>query len=135
MARPSLPDHMRMNTETELKVRGTPAHRRVWREAASELQLTETQFARASIIMLLCHLAKHDPDAIARAVKRANRQLTEAGLPPVTAEEILSGEGLPEYGLLSWDKGECAEHSAECEAQLPKFKRIMRSIFAPLFWD
>ncbi|SIR65925.1 hypothetical protein SAMN05880558_12427 [Aeromonas sp. RU39B] len=129
----ALPAYQRLDAETALKVRGTPAHRRVWREAASELQLTETQFARASIIMLLCSLAKHDPDAIARAVKRANQQLADAGMPTITAEEILSGEGLPEYGLLTWSQQECDEHTAEHEAQLPKFKRIIRAIFSP-FW-
>ncbi|SIR37793.1 hypothetical protein SAMN05880558_112140 [Aeromonas sp. RU39B] len=129
----ALPDHQRLDAETALKVRGTPAYRRVWREVASEFQLTETQFARTSIIILLRSLAKHEPKAIARAVKRANLQLSEAGMPTITAKEILNAEGLPEYGLLTWSEQESDEHSAEHEAQLPKFKRVIRAIFSP-FW-
>ncbi len=133
MAPKALPNHQRLDAETPLRVRGTPAYRRVWREAASELQLTETQFARTSLIMLLRALAEHDPDAIARAVNRANRQLEAQGMPIVTAEEILSGEGLPEHGLLSWNQQEAAEHAAEHEAQLPKVQRLCRSVFSR-FW-
>ncbi|MFL9590461.1 hypothetical protein ACKC5O_00575 [Aeromonas schubertii] len=130
MARTALPEHKKLDAESALKVRGTPAYRRVWREAASELQLTETQFARASLILLLRALAEHNPDAIARAVKRANRQLLALGLPAVTAEEILSGEGLPEFGLLSWSEEEVIEHAAEHEANMPTLQRICRSFLS-----
>lgn len=133
MARQALPEHQRLDVDPPLRVRGTPAYRRVWRETASELQLTETQFARASLILLLRALAQHEPEAIARAVKRANRQLVEQGMPPVTAEEILDGEGLPEYGLLTWSEEEAVDHFEEYEAQLPKFKRLCRSICSH-FW-
>ncbi|HFT7388231.1 MULTISPECIES: hypothetical protein [Aeromonas] len=54
-------------------------------------------------------------------------------MPPVTAEEILDGEGLPEYGLLTWSEEEAVDHFEEFEAQLPKFKRLCRSICSH-FW-
>jgi hypothetical protein len=129
----ALPDHQRLSAETKLRM--TPAYNLLLREAASELRLTETQFARASIVMLMRSLAKHDPHAIARAVDRCNDALERENLPVITAEEMLSGVGLPEYGLLTWTESEVIEHSESYEAQLPTCKRITRRVFSKFFWD
>jgi len=62
--------------------------------------MTETAFARTSLLILLKAISQHEPQILTRAVKRANRSLVEQGYPPVTVEEILDGSGLPERGLL-----------------------------------
>lgn len=100
MGRDSLPDHEKLDTLSPLRVRGTVGHRSVWQEVGAEVGMTETAFARTSLLMLLNSISKHEPDILARAVKRANRSLMEQGYPPVTVEEILQGAGLPERGLL-----------------------------------
>jgi len=102
MGRPALPDHAKLDVIPALKVRGTPAHRQVWQEVGAELQLTETAFARTSLLLLLRAISQHEPQILARAVKRANRSLIEQGYPLVTVEEILEGSGLPERGLLTF---------------------------------
>lgn len=133
MGQKALPEHQRLSAETKLRM--TPAYHAVLREVASEFRMAETQFARASIVMLMRSLAKHDPDAIARAVERSNDALERRNLPVITAEEMLSGAGLPEYGILTWSEGEIIEHSECYEAQQPKWKRILRSVFSKYFWD
>ncbi|MND19010.1 hypothetical protein D3C80_93090 [compost metagenome] len=100
MGRPALSDHEKMDAISPLRVRGNPAQRRVWQEVGAELQMTETAFARTSLLILLKAISQHEPQILTRAVKRANRSLVEQGYPPVTVEEILDGSGLPERGLL-----------------------------------
>ncbi|MBV7439702.1 hypothetical protein [Aeromonas sp. sif2416] len=100
MGRPALSDHEKMDAISPLRVRGNPAQRRVWQEVGAELQMTETSFARTSLLILLKAISQHEPQILTRAVKRANRSLIEQGYPPVTVEEILDGSGLPERGLL-----------------------------------
>lgn len=100
MGRPALSDHEKMDSVSPLRVRGNPAQRRVWQEVGAELQMTETAFARTSLLILLKAISQHEPQILTRAVKRANRSLIEQGYPPVTVEEILDGSGLPERGLL-----------------------------------
>ncbi|MGY3886927.1 MULTISPECIES: hypothetical protein [Aeromonas] len=100
MGRPALSDHEKMDAISPLRVRGNPAQRRVWQEVGAELQMTETAFARTSLLILLKAISQHEPQILTRAVKRANRSLIEQGYPPVTVEEILDGSGLPERGLL-----------------------------------
>ena len=102
MGRPALSDHEKMDSISPLRVRGNPAQRRVWQEVGAELQMTETAFARTSLLILLKAISQHEPQILARAVKRANRSLLEQGYPPVTVEEILDGSGLPERGLLQF---------------------------------
>lgn len=102
MGVPCKPEHENMSTLSPLRVRGTIAHRSVWQEVGAEVGMTETAFARTSLLMLLHSISKHEPQILARAVKRANRSLIEQGYPPVTVEEILKGDGLPERGLLTF---------------------------------
>ncbi|MND29739.1 hypothetical protein D3C80_202530 [compost metagenome] len=104
MGRPALSDHEKMDSVSPLRVRGNPAQRRVWQEVGAELQMTETAFARTSLLILLKAISQHEPQILARAVKRANRSLVEQGYPPVTVEEILDGSGLPERGLLQFSQ-------------------------------
>lgn len=111
MGRPALPDHAKMDSISPLRLRGNPAQRCVWQEVGAEFGMTETAFARTSLLFLLNSISQHEPEILARAVKRANRSLIEQGFPPVTAEEILNGAGLPERGLLTFNyiDGECYE--------------------------
>lgn len=102
MGRPALPDYAKMDSMSSMRLRGTPPHREVWREVGAEFGMTETAFARTSLLILLNSISQHEPDILARAVKRANRSLIERGFPPVTVEEILDGAGLPERGLLTF---------------------------------
>ncbi|HHQ4761313.1 TPA: hypothetical protein ACSP8C_001684 [Aeromonas veronii] len=102
MGRPALPDHAKMDSISPLRLRGNPAQRCVWQEVGAEFGMTETAFARTSLLILLNSISKHEPLILARAVKRANRSLIEQGFPPVTIEEILNGTGLPERGLLTF---------------------------------
>lgn len=102
MGRPALPDHAKLDVISALKVRGTPGHRQVWQEVGAEVGMTETAFARTSLLILLKAISEHEPQILARAVKRANRRLAERGYPPVTIEEVLDGSGLPERGLLQF---------------------------------
>ena len=104
MGRVTLPDHENMSTRSPLRVRGTPAQRQVWQEVGAECGMTETAFARTSLLILLKAISQHEPGILARAVKRANRSLLEQGFPPVTVEEILDGSGLPERGLLQFSQ-------------------------------
>ncbi|MFQ1691317.1 hypothetical protein ACK38U_02240 [Aeromonas veronii] len=113
MGRVTLPDHENMSTRSPLRVRGTPAQRQVWQEVGAEVGMTETAFARASLLMLLNSISKHEPQILARAVKRANRSLIEQGYPPVTVEEILKGDGLPERGLLTFSPEDEAAYNEE----------------------
>lgn len=85
MGRVTLPDHENMSTRSPLRVRGTPAQRQVWQEVGAECGMTETAFARASLLILLKAISQHEPGILARAVKRANRSLLEQGFPPVTS--------------------------------------------------
>ncbi|MFM5175225.1 hypothetical protein ACEUAO_07275 [Aeromonas caviae] len=75
--------------------------------------MTETAFARASLLILLKAISQHEPGILARAVKRANRSLLEQGFPPVTVEEILEGSGLPERGLLQFSQEDEAAYNEE----------------------
>ena len=113
MGRVTLPDHENMSTRSPLRVRGTPAQRQVWQEVGAECGMTETAFARTSLLMLLNSISKHEPQILARAVKRANRSLIEQGYPPVTVEEILKGDGLPERGLLQFTQEDEAVYNEE----------------------
>ncbi|WP_434430305.1 hypothetical protein [Aeromonas veronii] len=113
MGRVSLPDHENMSTRSPLRVRGTPAQRQVWQEVGAECGMTETAFARTSLLILLQAISQHEPGILARAVKRANRSLIEQGYPPVTVEEILKGDGLPERGLLTFSPQDEAIYDEE----------------------
>ena len=113
MGRPALSDHEKMDSISPLRVRGNPAQRRVWQEVGAELQMTETAFARTSLLILLKAISQHEPQILARAVKRANRSLLEQGFPPVTVEEILEGSGLPERGLLQFSQEDEAAYNEE----------------------
>lgn len=113
MGRPALSDHEKMDSISPLRVRGNPAQRRVWQEVGAELQMTETAFARTSLLILLKAISQHEPQILARAVKRANRSLIEQGYPPVTVEEILDGSGLPERGLLQFTSEDEAIYNEE----------------------
>ena len=113
MGRPALSDHEKMDSVSPLRVRGNPAQRRVWQEVGAELQMTETAFARTSLLILLKAISQHEPNILARAVKRANRSLLEQGFPPVTVEEILEGSGLPERGLLQFSPEDEAVYNEE----------------------
>ncbi|WP_429170081.1 hypothetical protein [Aeromonas rivipollensis] len=113
MGRPALSDHEKMDSVSPLRVRGNPAQRRVWQEVGAELQMTETAFARTSLLILLKAISQHEPQILARAVKRANRSLVEQGYPPVTVEEILDGSGLPERGLLQFSQEDEAVYNEE----------------------
>lgn len=113
MGVPCKPEHENMSTISPLRVRGTVAHRSVWQEVGAEVGMTETAFARTSLLMLLNSISKHEPQILARAVKRANRSLIEQGYPPVTVEEILDGSGLPERGLLTFTAADEAAYDEE----------------------
>ncbi|MGY3922026.1 hypothetical protein LA366_02520 [Aeromonas jandaei] len=113
MGRVSLPDHEKLDTCSPLRVRGTVGHRQVWQEVGAEVGMTETAFARTSLLMLLNSISKHEPQILARAVKRANRSLIEQGYPPVTVDEILKGDGLPERGLLTFTAADEAAYDEE----------------------
>ncbi|MEE9705804.1 hypothetical protein [Aeromonas veronii] len=113
MGRPALSDHEKMDAVSPLRVRGTVGHRSVWQEVGAEVGMTETAFARTSLLMLLNSISKHEPQILARAVKRANRSLLEQGFPPVTVEEILDGSGLPERGLLQFSQEDEAVYNEE----------------------
>lgn len=113
MGVPCKPEHENMSTISPLRVRGTVAHRSVWQEVGAEVGMTETAFARTSLLMLLNSISKHEPQILARAVKRANRSLIEQGYPPVTVEEILKGDGLPERGLLQFSQEDEAVYNEE----------------------
>ncbi|EKB22402.1 hypothetical protein HMPREF1170_02664 [Aeromonas veronii AMC35] len=113
MGRPALPDHAKMDSISPLRLRGNPAQRCVWQEVGAEFGMTETAFARTSLLILLNSISKHEPLILARAVKRANRSLIEQGFPPVTVEEILNGTGLPERGLLIFLPSDELAHDEE----------------------
>lgn len=113
MGRDALPDHEKLDVRSPLRVRGTVGHRQVWQEVGAEVGMTETAFARTSLLMLLNSISKHEPQILARAVKRANRSLIEQGYPPVTVEEILEGSGLPERGLLTFTAADEAAYDEE----------------------
>ena len=113
MGRVTLPDHENMSTRSPLRVRGTPGQRQVWQEVGAELHMTETAFARTSLLILLKAISQHEPQILARAVKRANLSLIEQGYPPVTVEEILDGSGLPERGLLQFSPEDEAIYNEE----------------------
>lgn len=113
MGRATLPDHEKLDTLSPLRVRGTPAQRQVWQEVGAEMHMTETAFARTSLLILLQAISQHEPGILARAVKRANRSLLEQGFPPVTVEEILVGSGLPERGLLQFTPEDEAAYNEE----------------------
>ena len=102
MGRDALQDHQKLDTISPLRVRGTPAQRQVWQEVGAECGMTETAFARTSLLILLNAIAKHEPGILARAVKRANRNLIRQGYPAVSIGEVLVGEGLPERGSLDF---------------------------------
>lgn len=113
MGREALPDHEKLDIRSPLRVRGTVGHRSVWQEVGAEVGMTETAFARTSLLMLLNSISKHEPQILARAVKRANRSLIERGYPPVTVEDILAGDGLPERGLLQFTPEDEAAYDEE----------------------
>ncbi len=113
MGRIAQPDHENLSTLSPLRVRGNPAQRRVWQEVGAECGMTETAFARTSLLILLKAISQHEPLILARAVKRANRNLIEQGYPPVTVEEILDGSGLPERGLLQFTPEDEAAYNEE----------------------
>ena len=113
MGRIAQPDHENLRTISPLRVRGNPAQRQVWKEVGAEMNMTETAFARTSLLILLKAISQHEPQILARAVKRANRSLVEQGFPPVTVEEILEGSGLPERGLLQFTQEDEAAYNEE----------------------
>lgn len=113
MGRIAQPDHKNLSTISPLRVRGNPAQRQVWKEVGAEMNMTETAFARTSLLILLKAISQHEPQILARAVKRANRSLVEQGFPPVTVEEILEGSGLPERGLLQFTPEDEAAYNEE----------------------
>ena len=113
MGRPALSDHEKMDAISPLRVRGTVGHRSVWQEVGAEVGMTETAFARTSLLILLTAISQHEPQILARAVKRANRSLLDQGFPPVTVEEILDGSGLPERGLLQFSPEDEATYNEE----------------------
>lgn len=113
MGRIAQPDHENLSTISPLRVRGNPAQRQVWKEVGAEMNMTETAFARTSLLILLKAISQHEPGILARAVKRANRSLLEQGFPPVTVEEILEGSGLPERGLLQFSQADEAAYNEE----------------------
>ncbi|HHQ4693974.1 hypothetical protein ACET6Z_00765 [Aeromonas veronii] len=113
MGREALPDHQKLDTLSPLRTRATPAQRHMWREVGAEFGMTETAFARTSLLILLNSISKYEPQILARAVKRANLALIEQGYPPVTVEEILKGEGLPERGLLTFTSEDEAVYEEE----------------------
>lgn len=113
MGRLAQPDHENMSTVSPLRVRGNPAQRQVWKEVGAECGMTETAFARTSLLILLQAISQHEPQILARAVKRANRSLLDQGFPPVTVEEILDGSGLPERGLLQFSQEDEAVYNEE----------------------
>lgn len=113
MGRPALSDHEKMDAVSPLRVRGTVGHRQVWQEVGAEVGMTETAFARTSLLILLKAISQHEPQILARAVKRANRSLLDQGYPPVTVEEILDGSGLPERGLLQFSPEDEAAYNEE----------------------
>lgn len=113
MGREALPDHQKLDTLSPLRTRATPAQRHMWREVSAEFGMTETAFARTSLLILLNSISKYEPQILARAVKRANQALIEQGYPPVTVEEILKGEGLPERGLLTFTPEDEAVYEEE----------------------
>ncbi|MBL0612285.1 hypothetical protein JD508_18835 [Aeromonas jandaei] len=113
MGREALPDHQKLDTLSPLRTRATPAQRHMWREVSAEFGMTETAFARTSLLILLNSISKYEPQILARAVKRANQALIEQGYPPVTVEEILKGEGLPERGLLTFTSEDEAVYEEE----------------------
>lgn len=113
MGREALPDHQKLDTLSPLRTRATPAQRHMWREVSAEFGMTETAFARTSLLILLNSISKYEPQILARAVKRANLALIEQGYPPVTVEEILKGEGLPEHGLLTFTSEDEAVYEEE----------------------
>lgn len=128
MVRPTLPSHRKLDYLSPARIRAPIAQRLMWREVAAEAQLTETAFARISIVMLMRALAKTNRWQMRRAVKRANRQLLRLNMPPVTLREILSGDGLPEYGLLNWTLSDQLEHRQLARAQLNSYQRLCRSV-------
>lgn len=113
MGRIAQPDHENLSTISPLRVRGNPAQRQVWKEVGAEMNMTETAFARTSLLILLKAISQHEPQILARAVKRANRSLVEQGFPPVTVEEILEGSGLPERGLPQFTQEDEAAYNEE----------------------
>ena len=113
MGRPALSDHEKMDSISPLRLRGNPAQRCVWQEVGAEYGMTETAFARTSLLILLNSISKHEPQILTRAVNRANRSLIEQGFPPVTVEEILAGSGLPERGLLMFSPSDEVTYDEE----------------------
>lgn len=126
MGREALPDHKKLDTLSPLKTRATPAQRHMWREVGAEFGMTETAFARTSLLILLKVISQHEPQILARAVKRANRSLIAQGFPQVTIEEILAGEGLPERGLLTFSGVDEANYNQERPKKpVQRLKRLL----------
>ena len=126
MGREALPDHQKLDTVSPLKTRATPAQRHMWREVGAEFGMTETAFARTSLLILLKVISQHEPQILARAVKRANRSLIAQGFPQVTIEEILAGEGLPERGLLTFSGVDETNYNLERpEKPVQRLKRLL----------
>ncbi|MFM5393190.1 hypothetical protein ACEUAB_03380 [Aeromonas veronii] len=126
MGREALPDHKKLDTLSPLKTRATPAQRHMWREVGAEFGMTETAFARTSLLILLKVISQHEPQILTRAVKRANRSLIAQGFPQVTIEEILAGEGLPERGLLTFSGVDEANYNQERpEKPVQRLKRLL----------
>lgn len=126
MGRAARPEHKKLDTLSPLRLRATPGHRMVWLEMASEFGMTETAFARTSLLLLLHSISKHEPQILNRAVKRANRCLLLLGYPPVTPGEILAGEGLPERGLLTFSGVDETNYNLERpEKPVQRLKRLL----------
>lgn len=133
MARTALPEHKKLDAVSPLRTRLPVSYRRALLELASEVGMSETAFSRTAILYLFNALAKDNPQAIDRAVIRTNQFLHELGMPPITEDELLAGEGLPENGVISWTQEEVIEHAEECWARQPKYKVVIRNLFSP-FW-
>lgn len=128
MARKSMPEHQKLDFYDPMKVRAPAAHREVWGEVASELKMTDAAFARSSLLLVLNAIAEHDPALLARAVKRANRALTEQGFPPITLADALTGAGLPEHARLLITPQEIEQCDKERPCFAEKFNAFCKNI-------
>ncbi|WMC11724.1 hypothetical protein PU634_04995 [Oceanimonas pelagia] len=78
-----------MDDRKTIKMRFNASKGQLCREVAGELGQLPTEFARGSMELTLVLLAKHDPELMARAIKRANRVLAGQGYEPLTLIGLL----------------------------------------------
>lgn len=113
MGRNSLPEHEKLDVLSPLRVRAPVGQRAAWLEVAAELGLTETALARVSVLLMINAIANTNPALLARAVKRANTALIDAGYPPITVAELATGAGLPERMLITLTDDDEADYQAD----------------------